>query len=120
MRVSTKQVSDTPIVQRILRLLDAKKASQKDLTTYLGVSDTVFTSWKFKDGTSYMDYIGEIASFFNVTPTYLINGEECREEISMVENNLLKMYRAISDSKKEVVNEILAMYYTKAMDEQKL
>lgn len=52
------------IINRISALLEEQKKSQKDLTDYLGIEKSVFSTWKKNKSKSYMKYL---------TPTYCIS-----------------------------------------------
>ncbi len=64
------------IINRISALLEEQNKSQKDLTDYLGVEKSVFSTWKKNKSKSYMKYINQIAEFFNVSVDYLLGRNE--------------------------------------------
>ena len=60
----------------IIYLLDKNNKKQKDLTDYLGVEKSVFSSWKKGKSKSYTKYLSQIAQFFGVSTDYLLSNEE--------------------------------------------
>ena len=48
-------------------MISVKGIRQKDLADYLGLSKTAITQWKTNKSTSYMNYIDELASYFDVS-----------------------------------------------------
>ena len=53
------------VIEKILTLLNDNNKTQHELANYLGISDTVFSSWKKGMSHSYYSYISEICAFFN-------------------------------------------------------
>lgn len=64
------------ILNKINYLLEKNNLKQKDLTDYLGIEKSVFSSWKNGKSKSYSKYIAEIAQFFNVSIDYLLDNEK--------------------------------------------
>ena len=59
-------------INKIISLLDSKEKTQKELTDYLGIEKSVFTTWKNGKSQSYNKYLSKIAEFFNVSTDYLL------------------------------------------------
>lgn len=76
------------IVDKILFLLDKKGLNQKDLTDYLGVKKSVFSSWKSGKSVSFNKYINQIASFLGTTPDYLWGWTDDPTDYENTEENL--------------------------------
>ena len=101
--------NEPEIISRITDLLIQRGISQTELLTYLGLNRNVFTDWKARRNKSYLMYIDEIAKYFDVSPTYLLRGEEDHEtskltKLTKREQELLQLYRCIStDSKAKLV-----------------
>ncbi len=98
--------NEPEIISRITDLLIQRSKSQTELLTYLGLNRNVFTDWKARRNKSYLTYIDEIAKYFDVSPTYLLRGEEDHEtsQLTKCEQELLQLYRCIStDSKAKLV-----------------
>ena len=64
------------ILNKINYLLEKNNLKQKDLTDYLGIEKSVFSSWKNGKSKSYSKYIAEIAQYFNVSIDYLLDNEK--------------------------------------------
>ena len=69
-----------PIFLRMNDLLVMKGLKQKDLANYLGIKDGTYSNWKNGLSFSYHNYLGQICTFLNTTPNYIIWGDErCQE-----------------------------------------
>ena len=66
MKTSDKDLNKNSTIQRILDLLEKKNIKQKELANYLGISTSIFTNWKYRNGNSYMNYLDKIATFLNL------------------------------------------------------
>ena len=75
MRTPAKEVVNNPVITRIIDSLAYRNLTQKELIDYLGLPNGTFTSWKYKNGKSYMKYIDKISDFLNVSKNYLLYGE---------------------------------------------
>lgn len=91
------------ILDRINKLLGQRE--QQDLTNYLGLKKSAYTSWKSGNSKSYRKYLIEIAEFFNVSIDYLVNGEEEKnsssEQLSEEEQKILEYFKKLSPEKRE-------------------
>ena len=97
MKPVTHSQAEPKVVSRIVDLLIKQNKKQSDLTDYLGLHCNNFTEWKAGRKTSYLQYIDEIASFLDVSPTYLLRGTCPQEE------KLLRLYNLMDDEKKDVL-----------------
>ena len=79
-------------------LLIQRGKSQIELLNYLGLSRNSFTEWKARRKRSYLLYIDEISRYFDVSPTYLLRGEEYETES---EWNLIRKYRILNHDSQE-------------------
>ena len=79
MRKTQKQIVENPVIQRILETLKSRSVKQNELTDHLGLSNGIFTKWKYEGVESYMKYIDSIADFLHVSKEYLLYGgnEDC-------------------------------------------
>lgn len=57
--------------EKINKLLKKSHRNQGDLTDHLGIAKSTYTLWKTGKSDSYMQYIPEIAAFFNVSTNFL-------------------------------------------------
>lgn len=89
------KANEPAVVERIVSLLIEKNIEQKCLMEYLGLHRNNFTQWKSGKAKSYLTYIFEIASFLEVTPEYLLCGNESKDEAEIVQ-----IYRSLDDEKK--------------------
>ena len=77
MKTSKRELSTDPVLHRIMDLLNEQNKTQKELTDYLGMHPNTFNCWKFSNVKSYLKRIVDIAEYLNVTPSYLIKGNDC-------------------------------------------
>lgn len=107
-KTSDKDLNKNSTIQRILDLLEKKNIKQKELANYLGISTSIFTNWKYRNGNSYMNYLDKIATFLNVSPAYLINGEITADnELTNREEKFLKIYREIDEKSRQMIDHLL-------------
>ena len=90
-------------MSRITELLIKQGKTQTELLEALGLHRNNFTEWKAGRKRSYLLYIDEIARYFDVSPTYLLRGEEDEEtmKLSQNEEKLIQMYRYLHPESKE-------------------
>jgi transcriptional regulator with XRE-family HTH domain len=102
----TKTITGNVVLTNIFELMDAKGIRQKDLADFLGVSSNAITQWKLQRSRSYMNYIDQIAEYFNVTTNDLIhsNKKEAFEYyLSQDEQQLVRGYRILKTNSKTAV-----------------
>ena len=95
--------NEPEVVSRITVLLIKQGKTQTELLEYLGLHRNNFTEWKAGRKRSYLLYIDEIARYFDVSPTYLLRGEEDEgtTKLSQNEEKLIQMYRYLHHESKE-------------------
>ena len=106
-------ISKEPVLERIMDQLSSQRRSEKDLTDYLGLANGTFTKWKYKNGRSYFKYIREIADYLDVTPGYLLHGQDDEltyETLSGNETRLLTMYRKLDESGQGTVMDVVGRF----------
>lgn len=69
-------------LDKIQSLLKEQHKTQKNLTDFLGLKKTTFTSWKSGKNTSYTKHIGKIAEFLDVSTDYLLGKTDIRKNPS--------------------------------------
>lgn len=74
-------------LDKIIKLLKESKRTQKDLTDYLGLEKSTFSSWKSNKSTSYKKYISEIAQYLNVSPNYLLGSNNALNNVTAPKSN---------------------------------
>ncbi|MBQ8162727.1 MAG: helix-turn-helix transcriptional regulator [Clostridia bacterium] len=103
------------IFQRIDLLMKINGKKQKELTDYLGLDRTAYTSWKKALNNSYLSHMLQICTFLNTTPNYLFLGEEVNfitpaYDPQNLETTLLHTFRNLDESKqRELVKIALVM-----------
>lgn len=91
-------------LDKIICLCEVNDKTQKDLTTYLGLDKSTFSSWKSGKSVSYNKYIDKIAEFFNVSVNYFYDKDDSYVLLKD-ELNLINTYRNLTDhGKKQVIN----------------
>ena len=64
----------------ITLLLKKQNRTQKELSDFLGLSQSAITDWKKGKTESYKDYLPEISEFFSVSIDYIMTGEDTKKE----------------------------------------
>ena len=106
MRRTMHMANENPVVARITDKLIQEGKSQKSLMDYLGTSRMLYSDWKAGRANSYKHYIDQIAQFLNVSPTYLLRGEEENVYLKYEddERELIRLYRFLNaDSKNKIL-----------------
>lgn len=90
------------ISQRIFEELRKKGKSQKDLADATGISTSTISSWK-KHGTNPLaDSICSIAQFLDVSPEYLLSGEDKNKsslpELTENEQAIVRVFKELTDT----------------------
>ncbi len=112
MSTTKSEPCGNPVVDRIEQTLKFQRKTKKDLLQHLGLKETNFTNWKYRNGKSYMKYIEGIAEYLGVTVSYLIHGVEETDHsvhVSEDELQLLEKYRMLDAEKKKVICSLLEM-----------
>lgn len=94
-------------VERIVRLLEERGLSNKDLTNYLGISYTAVSDWKSGKVTSYRKYISKIADFFDVSADYILGRTPLRKGV--IWNDFVKQYQLCDPDKQALVDRLLGI-----------
>ena len=61
-----REAVDDPIVDRIEQTLQSQNKTKKELMSFLGLKDTNFTNWKYRNSKAYMKYIDRISEYLGV------------------------------------------------------
>lgn len=89
--------------ERILFLLKEKKLTQKGLSDYVGIKQGTISDWKGKGSNPSSEHLQKICEYLNVSPTFLITGQEDINKLSQDEIQLLKKYNLLTEKNKGVV-----------------
>ena len=101
MRRPMNELTDDPILLRILDQLQLQGKTEKSLLEYLGVSTTVFTGWKYKNVKSYIKRIDEIAEYLGVDKEYLLEGSNAGingDNLTATEVKLVSLFRKMGNN----------------------
>lgn len=111
MAITEKDMTDDPVVVRIMDLIRKKGKKEIELAKYLGIPSGVMAKWKYYGSTSYLRYIEGICRFLGTTPNYLFLGrEETMEDLSFAEKDIIRMYRGLDEGKKNCIRETLKYF----------
>lgn len=106
MRQTTNDLTNDAVVLKIMELLKIQGKTEKDLTEHIGIANTTFTKWKYKDLKSYRKHLDEIAEYLGVTPAFLTEGVDDFINLSTMttaELQLIRLYREMSSDAKETL-----------------
>ena len=71
-----RMINESPIVKRLFDLIQERGVTPKKVTEDTGISSTSFTDWKKGKGNPSVYALTRLASYFEVSLDYLINGQE--------------------------------------------
>ena len=113
----TKKIDGNIVLSNVFNLMKTKGIRQKDLADYLGISQNAVAQWKSKRSRSYMNYLDQLASYFNVSKEELLHSDKFAYEsyLSQDEQELVRGYRILKDNSKDA---ILNMITTLSQDYQ--
>ncbi len=115
METRNSSLESNVVVDRIKQLLAKKGATELDLTEYLGIHPNTVKNWRKNRSDSYLHYLKEISEYFNVTPNYLILGNdgfemaEGKELFSKDELRIIDMYRKLKCDNKKFVAKMIEL-----------
>ena len=90
--------------KRLFRLLGNKHGVQREFANFIGVSETTVNAWKTRGSGIDSELISKIAEFLKVSDTYLLRGEETKNEfLSQEEIDLINLYRSASEKGQEEI-----------------
>jgi transcriptional regulator with XRE-family HTH domain len=104
MRISTHELTEDPVVLRIIQELKLQGKSGKDLEKKVGLSNGMVTKWKYHGSKSYKHFMEKIAAFLNVSVEYLQGlpeKEKSDMELDAVEMKLVNMFRKMSSGERK-------------------
>lgn len=95
------------IINNLLSLLEKKGLKQADLCEAIGISSSTMTNWKNRGTDPPAKYIIPICEFLDITPYVLLLNKEIssRNELSNDENEMISIYKRLSDINKVRVKE---------------
>lgn len=95
------------ISQNIQKILKEQKRTQKELASHLGIAKSTINNWIKLNRSVPSEYIIPVCEFLNISPYYLLNGEENNLSIRVdnTESDLLNMYNQLSEKRKAMVYE---------------
>ena len=117
------------IINDILRLLEEKGKKASELCAYINVNTSNFTNWKNRNTDPPAKYIYPICEFLGVSTDYLLTGKEkspsaeqtAKEQLSFDEDEqeLLNLYRSLSEKDKARVTERARTLYDLADEKRR-
>ena len=98
-------------LDRIIHLCEKCNKTQKDLTDYLGLEKSTFSSWKNGKSASYKKHINKIADFFNVSTDYLLTDKDSiipkDPTIPSEYQSLISSYQELSKDNQQLLQDII-------------
>lgn len=99
MATTTKQLTNDPIVLRILGLIKKEGKKEKDLSTHFGISSGGISKWKYDRSVVYLKYIEVKCEYLNTTPNYLFLGSDDEDRLSLMEKSMLNAFRVLDEDR---------------------
>lgn len=103
-------MTDNEILNNILNLMKIKGVRQADLARYLGISRNAVTQWKTGVSKSYMDYLDQLASYFDVTKEQLIHANQdtlYKTQLSLNDQEMLKNFHTLPQSVQHSISQLI-------------
>lgn len=88
------------INEKIFKIMKEKGLKQKGLANYLGVNETVISSWKKRGNSPPAEYIPKIAKYLNIKIITLFDDND---DLTEIEKELLDKYNILPNDKKELI-----------------
>ena len=113
MRQPVNEITNDPIVLRIMEVLKIQKKTEKELIANIGMTEGTFSKWKYNEVKSYRQHLKEIADYLNVQVDYLTGGvEDMINVCSMTEpeTRLIQMYRRMGKREKTSIVSIAELF----------
>ena len=117
MATTNREMTDNPIVHRIVNLIEEQGKKERDLTDYLGISPGTMSKWKYDGSNVYLKYIEGICEYLETTPNYLFYGKDEEGRLSPAEKDMIRIYRKLDSGRKKCVRDTLK-YFEYGIDDK--
>lgn len=88
------------IGQMVFDLLEKQNKSQADLAKYLEIGFSTVHGWRQENRNLSSDLIMPICEFFNITPEFLLTGQDpLLKDLAPDESELVSLYRKLEPAK---------------------
>ena len=95
------------VFERIDSLMKQQGRQHKELNEYLKLGERTYNNWKTGKSSTYLQHIDEIATFLGVSPNYLITGNDKYSSSNALEDELLDVFRPLSEQKQRWILNIV-------------
>ncbi len=89
-----------------------------DLCKILGVGTAQTTAWKRRNADPPSKYIKTISEFLGCSCEYLLTGEDSIRFDDALEADIIRMYRELSQTRRETILDSIKAAYVREMDER--
>ena len=89
------------LINTILDIMKSKNKKQSALCAYLNINASTVTNWKSRNTDPPAKYIIPICEFLEVSPYYLLTGEEREHTLPKDEQELLDCYKRLPEREKQ-------------------
>lgn len=96
----------------LMEIMKNKGVSQKELTDYLGISQSQFSSWKSGQSSSYLKHISKISEFLNVTPNEILgkkNKPTTNGELNPTTAQIVELLERLTPEEQKAAAEFLRL-----------
>lgn len=115
MRKATHELTNDPVVLKIIHELRVQGKTSKELELAIGLRNGALTRWKYSQTKSYMKYIDVIADFLNMSTNELTNGnvesrKPLKQEITDAEMQVIDLYRKVGYEERRYIQKTLECF----------
>lgn len=99
------------IIERIYKILNEKNLKAKDLSEYLGINQSVLSTWKKRCKNPPSEYIIQICEFLGTTPEYLLTGNDALEFKKEDLSDQKKLAYSLTQEEMEIITQWRKLSY---------
>ena len=113
MREPKGELTNDPVVLRIMECIKQNGITEKDMMLGVGLDKGSLPAWKYRGSKSYNRYIDRIADYLGVSPDYLLRGVDKDVNMDAMTNDeimLIKKYRSLDHVSKIIIVDVVDNY----------
>lgn len=99
------------IIERIYKILNEKNLKAKDLAVFLGINQSVLSTWKKRCKNPPSEYIIQICEFLSVSPEFLLTGMDDQTFHKEDTSDHKKIEYNLNSEEKEIITQWRKLSY---------